>query len=142
MELVQDDALFPHLTTRETLMFSARLRLPGSMSNQEKARRVDSLIQQLGLVECANTYVGVRRFCPLPLRPLFSSSAICHSSSMICWQTSCAPMTSETLQENLEERVSRLQTFKFPFALFFFDSSEGSVRWRETPRFNWRRLDP
>jgi ATP-binding cassette subfamily G (WHITE) protein 2 len=28
-------------------------------------------------------------------------------------------MTSETLQENLEERVSRLQTFKFPFALFF-----------------------
>ncbi len=61
----------------------------------------------------------MRRFCPLPLRPLFSSSAICHSSSIICWQTSCAPMTSETLQENLEERVSRLQTFKFPFALFF-----------------------
>ncbi|KAH9545510.1 hypothetical protein CY35_12G051800 [Sphagnum magellanicum] len=56
--VMQDDALFPHLTTRETLMFSARLRLPGSMSNQEKARRVDSLIQQLGLVECANTYVG------------------------------------------------------------------------------------
>ncbi|CAN5974709.1 unnamed protein product [Sphagnum jensenii] len=59
--VMQDDALFPHLTTRETLMFSARLRLPGSMSNQEKARRVDSLIQQLGLVECANTYVGGER---------------------------------------------------------------------------------
>lgn len=56
--MVQDDALFPCLTTRETLMFSARLRLPGSMSYQEKAQRVDSLIQQLGLVSCADTYVG------------------------------------------------------------------------------------
>ncbi|KAH9545509.1 hypothetical protein CY35_12G051700 [Sphagnum magellanicum] len=56
--VMQDDALFPCLTTRETLMFSARLRLPGSMSYQEKAQRVDSLIQQLGLVSCADTYVG------------------------------------------------------------------------------------
>ncbi len=69
VELVQDDALFPHLTTRETLMFSARLRLPGSMSNQEKARRVDSLIQQLGLVECANTYVGDEKVLPVTSPP-------------------------------------------------------------------------
>jgi ABC-type glutathione transport system ATPase component len=67
--VMQDDALFPHLTTRETLMFSARLRLPGNMSNQEKARRVDSLIQQLGLVECANTYVGDEKVLPVTSPP-------------------------------------------------------------------------
>lgn len=53
-------------------MFSARLRLPGSMSNQEKARRVDSLIQQLGLVECANTYVGDEKVLPVTSPPLCS----------------------------------------------------------------------
>ncbi len=62
----------------------------------------------------------MRRFCPLPLRPLFSSSAICHSPSMICWQTSCAPMTSETLQENLEETVSEIADFQVSLRTFFF----------------------
>jgi hypothetical protein len=39
------------------------------MSNQEKARRVDSLIQQLGLVECANTYVGDEKVLPVTSPP-------------------------------------------------------------------------
>lgn len=54
----QDDALYPHLTARETLMFSARLRLPGSMKMAEKKQRVKSLIDMLGLTSCADTYVG------------------------------------------------------------------------------------
>eukprot|EP00246_Nothoceros_aenigmaticus_P014386 TRINITY_DN5430_c0_g1_i1.p1 TRINITY_DN5430_c0_g1~~TRINITY_DN5430_c0_g1_i1.p1 ORF type:complete len:704 (+),score=97.37 TRINITY_DN5430_c0_g1_i1:271-2382(+) len=54
----QDDALFPLLTTTETLMFSARFRLPASMSHAEKQRRVEVIIQQLGLKSCANTFVG------------------------------------------------------------------------------------
>lgn len=56
--VMQDDALYPHLTTRETLMFSARLRLPGSMKFEEKRQRVKSLIVMLGLTACADTYVG------------------------------------------------------------------------------------
>lgn len=56
--VMQDDNLFPLLTTRETLMFSARLRLSNSMPMSEKAQRVNSLIQQLGLAECADTRVG------------------------------------------------------------------------------------
>ena len=56
--IMQDDAVYPTLTTRETLMFSARLRLPGSMKLEEKRKRVESLIEMLGLKECADTYVG------------------------------------------------------------------------------------
>ena len=56
--LLQDDSLHPHLTTRETLMFSARLRLPGSMKYEEKQQRVKSLIEILGLTGCADTNVG------------------------------------------------------------------------------------
>ncbi|KAG0557549.1 hypothetical protein M758_11G135400 [Ceratodon purpureus] len=56
--VMQDDSLHPHLTTRETLMFSARLRLPGSMKYEEKQQRVKSLIEILGLTACADTNVG------------------------------------------------------------------------------------
>jgi len=37
----QDDCLFPTLTVRETLFFSAELRLPSTMSHQEKERQID-----------------------------------------------------------------------------------------------------
>lgn len=56
--VMQDDALFPMLTVRETLMFSARLRLPESMSIQEKKERVELLIEELGLKNCAETKIG------------------------------------------------------------------------------------
>eukprot|EP00897_Mesotaenium_endlicherianum_P001005 jgi/Mesen1/10905/ME000095S10239 len=54
----QDDSLFKMLTVRETLMFSARLRLPSSMSRAEKEQRVETLIQELGLAHCADTVIG------------------------------------------------------------------------------------
>ena len=56
--VMQDDQLFPMLTVRETLMFSARLRLPGSMSLEEKRERVEMLIDELGLQSCADTAIG------------------------------------------------------------------------------------
>ena len=55
---MQDDALFPMLSVRETLMFSARLRLPGSMGMVEKRARVEELILALGLSACADTKIG------------------------------------------------------------------------------------
>ncbi|KAL3685750.1 hypothetical protein R1sor_003772 [Riccia sorocarpa] len=56
--VMQDDALFPMLTVRETLLYSARLRLPGDMSDAEKRMRVENMINQLGLKQCADTRVG------------------------------------------------------------------------------------
>jgi ABC-type multidrug transport system ATPase subunit/ABC-type multidrug transport system permease subunit len=54
----QDDRLFPWLTVRETLRYTARLRLPSSVSNAEKFRLVEDIIGELGLVKCADTIVG------------------------------------------------------------------------------------
>jgi len=58
----QEDIFYSQMTVRETLMFSARLRLPRDVPIAEKAARVDSLIQKLGLIKVADTLVGdVRR---------------------------------------------------------------------------------
>ena len=45
------------LTVRENLAFSANLRLPNTITDEEKRKRVEDVIQELGLQDCANTRV-------------------------------------------------------------------------------------
>ena len=47
--VMQDDQLFPMLTVFETFMFAAEVRLPPSLSKDEKRKRVYELLDQLGL---------------------------------------------------------------------------------------------
>lgn len=39
-------------------MFSAQLRLPGNLSSAEKKKQVDTIIEELGLSSCADTFIG------------------------------------------------------------------------------------
>ncbi|XP_044276411.1 broad substrate specificity ATP-binding cassette transporter ABCG2-like isoform X2 [Varanus komodoensis] len=57
--VVQEDILTGTLSVRENLQFSANLRLPQSKhSSAEKAAKVDAVIQELGLQDCADTKIG------------------------------------------------------------------------------------
>ncbi|KAF9670633.1 hypothetical protein SADUNF_Sadunf13G0089200 [Salix dunnii] len=56
--VTQDDILYPHLTVRETLVFCSLLRLPKSLSKQEKTLVAESVISELGLTKCENTIIG------------------------------------------------------------------------------------
>ncbi|THU71124.1 hypothetical protein C4D60_Mb08t32230 [Musa balbisiana] len=60
--VTQQDTLFPLLTVRETLMFSARLRLgcggDRGLSRSQLSARVESLLRELGLGRVADARVG------------------------------------------------------------------------------------
>lgn len=56
--VTQDDILHPHLTVAETLAFTALLRLPNTLTKQEKLAEAEAMISQLGLTKCKNTIVG------------------------------------------------------------------------------------
>ncbi|KAE8712490.1 ABC transporter G family member 19 [Hibiscus syriacus] len=56
--VMQDDQLFSMLTVQETFMFAAEVRLPPSISREEKKNRVNELLKQLGLETAAHTYIG------------------------------------------------------------------------------------
>ncbi|MCO5548670.1 hypothetical protein L7F22_002129 [Adiantum nelumboides] len=56
--VTQDDNLIGTLTVRETIRYSAELRLPDRMDAREKEAIVESVIREMGLMECANTKVG------------------------------------------------------------------------------------
>jgi ABC-type multidrug transport system ATPase subunit len=45
----QDDLLYRNLTVFETIRYAAMLRLPSSLSNEEKLERVKHIISVLGL---------------------------------------------------------------------------------------------
>ena len=47
--MTQDDVLFAHLTVRETLTYAACLRLPKTMTRQQKEQRALDVIYELGL---------------------------------------------------------------------------------------------
>lgn len=56
--VLQQDVLQPKLTCRETLLYAAELRLPKLMSKEERRAKVEEVILELGLKECADTRVG------------------------------------------------------------------------------------
>ncbi|NXW02127.1 ABCG2 protein, partial [Fregetta grallaria] len=58
--VVQDDVVMGTLTVRENLKFSAALRLPKSVKEQEKNERVNKIIMELGLNKVADSKVGTQ----------------------------------------------------------------------------------
>lgn len=54
---LQEDVVMGTLTVRENLRFSAALRLPSSVPQNEKEARVNHLIKELGLTKVADSKV-------------------------------------------------------------------------------------
>ncbi|KAJ5141458.1 hypothetical protein N7526_002453 [Penicillium atrosanguineum] len=56
--VMQEDILVPTLTVRETLRYSADLRLPPPTTQEERYAIVEQVILELGLKDCADTRIG------------------------------------------------------------------------------------
>nr|XP_039263394.1 protein white-like [Styela clava] len=54
----QDDLFVGAMTVREHLLFSARLRMDSSVSENERLSRVNEVMDQMGLRKCENTMIG------------------------------------------------------------------------------------
>lgn len=56
--MTQEDTLLGTLTVRETIAYSANLRLPSSMAKEEANDIVEETIMEMGLEDCADGIVG------------------------------------------------------------------------------------
>lgn len=56
--MTQEDTLLGTLTVRETLTFSANLRLPSTMTKQEVNTAIDTTMKEMGLQDCADRLIG------------------------------------------------------------------------------------
>ena len=92
----QDDRLLAALTVRETVVFSARLRLARSLSESALQTRVDHVLAVLDLTHIQRTY---GRYCPLlPVsqlpRPLPATNACLFFSIVLVGATPYVPSTT------------------------------------------------
>ncbi|XP_013407500.1 ABC transporter G family member 14 isoform X2 [Lingula anatina] len=56
--VLQSDIFFANLTLKETLVYTALLRLPDSMPHKDKMARVDEIVESLDMRKCLNTLIG------------------------------------------------------------------------------------
>lgn len=56
--VAQDDSLQVTSTPRESIYFSAKLRLPKTTTEEQLHRLTDRMLEELGLTDCAETMVG------------------------------------------------------------------------------------
>ncbi|KAK7264052.1 hypothetical protein RJT34_31655 [Clitoria ternatea] len=56
--VTQEDTLLGTLTVRETICYSANLRLPSRMSKEEVNEMVEGTIMEMGLQDCADRLIG------------------------------------------------------------------------------------
>ncbi|XP_027168411.1 ABC transporter G family member 15-like [Coffea eugenioides] len=56
--VTQEDVLLGTLTVRETITYSAHLRLPNTLTKDEKKGIIDGTIMEMGLQDCADRLIG------------------------------------------------------------------------------------
>jgi ABC-type multidrug transport system ATPase subunit len=56
--VMQDDALLATATPREAIRFSANMRLPSSYSKEKIDSMVEVLLDELGILNCADVMIG------------------------------------------------------------------------------------
>jgi ATP-binding cassette subfamily G (WHITE) protein 2 len=59
--VMQDDLLHAELTCGETLNYSSRLRMPLETTYEERVKRVEEVMEVMGIAHCVNTIVGNTR---------------------------------------------------------------------------------
>lgn len=56
--VMQDDLFYATITVREHLIFQARLRMGKTFSPAQYTKRVDTVMEELGLTKCRDTFIG------------------------------------------------------------------------------------
>ena len=56
--MTQEDILLGTLTVRETISYSANLRLPSTMTKEEVNDIIEGIIMEMGLQDCADRLIG------------------------------------------------------------------------------------
>ena len=119
--VAQSDFLLPYCTVRETFQFVARLRLT-EMGASEREARVLAVIQELGLVACADTIVGGRNVKGISggeLRRVSIGCSMLTDPSVLLLDGHYAQNTSRDSEVNICRLLAQLAFCVFLFLTFF-----------------------
>ncbi|KAH0499869.1 ATP-binding cassette sub-family G member 3 [Microtus ochrogaster] len=127
----QNDALMPNMTVRENVEFSAALRLPMTMTRDEKRRRINEVLKLLCLDKESNVKISASSPPPppisLPLSPIKSPSLMSPKSnqgSLTCGKSKDHPppsRSSKPRSKELRKRTSIAMELVTEHPILFLD---------------------
>ncbi len=59
--VMQDDVLHAEFTAEETLLYAARLRMPGELTLEDRKQRVVEVMELMGIIHCKDVIIGDTR---------------------------------------------------------------------------------
>ena len=123
--VLQDDIFFNHLTVREQLTFTARLRLPETLGSEGLKEEVDRVISQLNLQKCADTELmlvsgGEKKRTNIGTELLTNPSAILLDEPTSGLDSTSASLLTKTLRSLALQRKTVICSIHQPSTSIFY----------------------
>ena len=123
--VMQEDIFFMNLTVHEQLTFTCQLRLPESVSRQEKAAAVDHVIQTLGIQKCQHTQImlvsgGEKKRCNIGTELLTNPSLILLDEPTSGLDSTAAASLMKTMRALAQDRMTVMMSIHQPSSQVFY----------------------
>ncbi|CAM9240142.1 unnamed protein product [Ectocarpus fasciculatus] len=123
--VMQEDIFFMNLTVHEQLTFTCQLRLPESVSGEEKAAAVDHVIHTLGIQKCQHTQImlvsgGEKKRCNIGTELLTNPSLILLDEPTSGLDSTAAASLMKTMRALAQDRMTVMMSIHQPSSQVFY----------------------
>lgn len=123
--VMQEDIFFTNLTVHEQLTFTCQLRLPASVSQQEKAAAVDHVIKTLGIEKCRHSQIllvsgGEKKRCNIGTELLTNPSLILLDEPTSGLDSTAAASLMKTMRGLAADRMTVMMSIHQPSSQVFY----------------------
>jgi ABC-type multidrug transport system ATPase subunit/ABC-type multidrug transport system permease subunit len=123
--VMQEDIFYLELTIRQQLIITSHLRLPSTLTNEEKIQAVNHVIQTLRLEKCADTTIelvsgGERKRCNIGTELLTNPSILLLDEPTSGLDSTAAHSLIETMRSLAVERMTLISSIHQPSSKIFY----------------------
>jgi ABC-type multidrug transport system ATPase subunit/branched-subunit amino acid transport protein len=123
--VLQEDIFYVELTVRQQLTMTSHLRLPSTLTNEEKSRAVAHVIKTLRIEKCADTAIllvsgGERKRCNIGTELLTNPSILLLDEPTSGLDSTAAHSLIETMRSLAVERMTLISSIHQPSSKIFY----------------------
>lgn len=123
--VLQEDIFYTELTVRQQLTITSHLRLPDSVSNEEKAAAVDHVIKTLRIKKCENTKIllvsgGEKKRCNIGTELLTNPSILLLDEPTSGLDSTAAHALINTMRFMADEKLTIISSIHQPSSKVFY----------------------
>ena len=123
--VLQEDIFYTQLTVRQQLTITSHLRLPDSLSHDEKASAVDHVIKTLRIKKCENTQIllisgGEKKRCNIGTELLTNPSILLLDEPTSGLDSTAAHALINTMRFMADEKMTLISSIHQPSSKVFY----------------------